>query len=98
MALIAHETLVDVVELLDQRIDAGLAEPKRFHLGDDVVLEPLVAAFLCPRERGILELELDVLILEAAQPLVGVGDLVEGFSDLQRDRRTRFCPSYKRGD
>ena len=36
-ALVADETLVDVVELLDQRVDARLIEPQRLHLGDDLV-------------------------------------------------------------
>ena len=70
-ALVADQALVDVVELLDQRIDARLVEPQRLHLGDDLVLELLVAALLRRRERGVLELELDVLVLQAAQPLVG---------------------------
>ena len=81
-ALVADEALVDVVELLDQRIDARLVEAQRLHLGDDVVLELLVAALLRGRERGVLELELDVLVLQAAQPLVGVGDVVEGLDHL----------------
>ena len=81
-ALVADEPLVDVVELLDQRIDARLVEPQRLHLGDDVVLELLVAALLRRRQRGVLELELDVLVLQAAQPLVGVGDVVEGLDHL----------------
>ena len=81
-ALVADQALVDVVELLDQRIDARLVEPQRLHLGDDVVLELLVAALLRRRERGVLELELDVLVLQAAQPLVGVGDVVEGLQHL----------------
>ena len=46
------------------------------------VLELLVAAFLRGRERGVLELELDVLVLQAAQPLVGIGDVVEGLQHL----------------
>ena len=50
-ALVADEALVDVVELLDQRIDARLVEPQRLHLGDDVVLELLVLALLRGRER-----------------------------------------------
>ena len=61
-----------VVELLDQRIDARLVQAQRLHFGNDVVLELLVAALLGGRERGVLELELDVLVLEAAQALVGV--------------------------
>ena len=48
--LVADEALVDVVELLDQRIDARLIEAERLHLGDDVVLELLVAALLYGRE------------------------------------------------
>ena len=81
-ALVADQALVDVVELLDQRIDARLVEPQRLHLGDDLVLELLVVALLRGRERGVLELELDVLVLQAAQPLVGVGDVVEGLEHL----------------
>src|SRR5947207_2919707 len=38
-ALEDDEALVDVVELLDQRIDARLVEPQRLHLGDDRILE-----------------------------------------------------------
>ena len=81
-ALVADEALVDVVELLDQRIDARLVEPQRLHLGDDVVLELLVAALLRGRERIVAQLVLDVLVLQAAQPLVGVGDVVEGLDHL----------------
>ena len=81
-ALVADEALVDVVELLDQRIDARLVEPQRLHLGDDLFLELLVLALLRGRERLALELELDVLVLQAAQPLVGVGDGVEGLEHL----------------
>ena len=35
-ALVADEPLVDVVELLDQRVDARLIEPQRLNLGDDL--------------------------------------------------------------
>src|SRR5260370_6335182 len=45
-ALITDQTLVDIVELLDQGIDARLIEPQQFHLGDDLVLELLVFALL----------------------------------------------------
>ena len=81
-ALVADQALVDVVELLDQRIDARLVEPQRLHLGDDLVLELLVFALLRGRQRRALELELDVLVLQPAQPLVGVGDVVEGLQHL----------------
>ena len=53
-ALVADEPLVDVVELLDQRIDARLVEPQRLHLGDDLFLELLVLALLRGRERVAL--------------------------------------------
>src|SRR6266571_4850643 len=81
-ALVAHQALVDVVELLDQRIDARLVEPQRLHLGDDLFLELLVFALLRGRERGALELELDVLVLQPAQALVFACDLVEGLEHL----------------
>ena len=81
-ALVADQALVDVVELLDQRIDARLVEPQRLHLGDDLFLELLVLALLRRRQRLVVELELDVLVLQAAQPLVGVGDVVEGLQHL----------------
>src|SRR5207247_7087405 len=51
-------------------------------LADDVVLELLVAALLRGRERIVAQLVLDVLVLQAAQPLVGVGDVVEGLHHL----------------
>ena len=55
---------------------------QRLHLGDDVVLELLVAALLRGRERIVAQLVLDVLVLQAAQPLVGIGDVVEGLDHL----------------
>ena len=77
-AFVAHQALVDVAELLDQRIDPGLMQPQRLHRGDDLFLQLLVLALLRRRERLIAQPVLDVLILEAAQPLVFVGDGVEG--------------------
>src|SRR5262249_12320006 len=47
-----------------------------------LVLELLVAAFLRRRERIVAQLVLDVLVLQAAQPLVGVGNIVEGLDHL----------------
>src|SRR5712672_2734514 len=49
-ALIADQALVDVVELLDQGIDARLIEPQQFHLGNDFVPELLVFALLGGRQ------------------------------------------------
>ena len=45
-ALVADQALVDVVELLDQRIDAVLVERQRLHRRDDLVGQLLVAALL----------------------------------------------------
>ena len=53
-----------------------------FTSADDVVLELLVAALLRGRERIVAQLVLDVLVLQAAQPLVGIGDVVEGLDHL----------------
>ena len=82
-ALVADQALVDVVELLDQRVDAVLVERQRFDRRDDLVLELLVAALLGGRERRVLQLELDVLVLQAAELLVEVGDAVEGLDHLR---------------
>ena len=80
-ALVADQALVDVVELLDQRVDARLVEAQRLHLGDDLVLELLVLRSWAARASR-LELVVDVLVLQAAQPLVGIGDGVEGLQHL----------------
>ena len=79
----ADQALVDVVELLDQRLDAVLVERQRLHVGDDLFLELLVLALLGGRERRVLQLGLDVLVLQPAQLLVGVGDAVEGLEHLR---------------
>ena len=81
-ALVADEALVDVVEVLDQRVDARLVQPQRFHLLDDLLLELLRLALLRRGERLVLELVLDVELLQAAQALERVGDLVEGLEHL----------------
>ncbi len=81
-ALVGDQPLVDVVELLDQAIDARLVEPQRLHLADDLFLQLLVFALLRRRQRGALEPEFDVLLLQAAQALEAVGDGVEGLHHL----------------
>ena len=86
-ALVAGEALVDVVELLDQGIDARLIEPQRLHLGDDLFLELLVLALLRWREQLVAQLVVDVLILQAAQALERVGDGVEGLQHLGLELR-----------
>src|SRR5581483_1604143 len=80
-AFVADQALVDVVELLDQRIDAVLVERQGLHRRDDLLLQLLVAALLGGGERGVLQLELDVLVLQATELLVEVGDVVEGGDD-----------------
>ena len=83
-ALVLHQPLVDVVELLDQRLDARLVERQRLHRLDELVLQLLVAALLAGRQRaGGGQPVLDLLVLQLAQLLVGVGDDVEGLHDLR---------------
>ena len=65
-ALVADQALVDVVELLDQRVDARLVQPQRLHLADDLFLELLVLALLRRRQRLVVQLVADVQILKAA--------------------------------
>src|SRR5439155_13049653 len=77
------QLLVDVVELLDQRIDAGLVQAQRLHLDDDLVLQLLVLALLRGRERLALKLVRNVLLLQAAQLLVFGSNLVESFDHLR---------------
>jgi len=50
----ADQPLVDVVKLLDQRLDAVLVERQRFDVGDDLLLERLVFALLGGRQRFVL--------------------------------------------
>ena len=58
-------------------------EPQRLHLGDQLFLDLLVLALLRGREQLVDQLVGDVLVLQAAQPLVFAGDLVEGFHHLR---------------
>ena len=80
--LVADEPLVDVVELLDQGVDARLIEPQRLHLDDDLFLELLVLALLRRRQRLVVQLVVDVLVLQSAQAFEGIGDGVEGLQHL----------------
>ena len=58
-----------------------LVERQRLDRRHQFLGELLVAALLARRERVVLELVLDVLVLQAAELLVEIGDLVEGFDD-----------------
>ena len=86
-ALIAEQLLVDVVEGLDQGLDAVGIELKRLDLGDDLVLQRLVALLLRGRERVVLQGALDELVLEPAELLVVGGDEVEGLEHLRLELR-----------
>ena len=80
--LIAEQLLVDVVEGLDQGLDAVVVERQRFDLGDDLVLQDLVALLLAGGERVVPERALDLLVLQLAELLVVGGDEVEGLEHL----------------
>ncbi len=86
-ALEADEPLVDVVELLDQHLDAVVVQRQRLHLGDHRLLELLVFALLSRRERRVLEAAGDELILQAAQLLVIVRDAVENLEHARLEFR-----------
>jgi hypothetical protein len=72
-----------------------LVEPQRLHLGDDLFFQLLVLALLRRRQRGVLQAELDVLLLQTAQALEAAGNSVEsldhfrlefGFDRCERQR------------
>ena len=65
-ALVGDEALVDIIELLDQGVDARSVQSERLHLADYFVFQLLIIALLRRRERQPFKLELDVLILQAA--------------------------------
>ena len=73
------EALVDVVELLDQGLDAVVVQRQRLHRRDDIRLELLVLALLGRGQLLVLHALFHMLDLQAAQLLVVVGDGVEGF-------------------
>ena len=50
----ADKALVDIIELLDQRIDARSVQPERLHLADDLVLQLFVLAFLSGGSDSLL--------------------------------------------
>ena len=61
--LVTDEPLVDLIELLDQRVDARSVQPEQLHLADDLVLQLLAFALLCRGKRQPFELKLDALVL-----------------------------------
>ena len=70
------------IELLDQRVDTRLIEPQRLHLDDDLFLELLVLTLLRQRQQLVVQLVVEVLVLQSAQALERIGDLVEGLQHL----------------
>ncbi|ENN87860.1 hypothetical protein RHSP_48159 [Rhizobium freirei PRF 81] len=83
-AFVLHEALVDVVELLDEGVDAVLVQRQRLDRLDQLILQLLVAALLRRRQRaGGRQALLDLLVLQLAQLLVGFGDGVERQHDLR---------------
>ncbi len=87
LTFVLNQTLVDVVKLFDELFDTVLVQRQRLHCLDELILQFLVATFLARRQfarRG--QTALDLLILQLAQLLVGIGDEVERFHDL----RTQF--------
>ena len=77
--MLGHDPVHEIEEL-DAPAAAGA--PEQLHLGNDLALEPLVAALLRRRQQIVAQLIGDILFLQLAQPLVGVGDVVEGFDHL----------------
>ncbi|MCY1484950.1 hypothetical protein D9M68_185640 [compost metagenome] len=87
-AFVLHQPLGNVVELLDQAVDAVLVERQRLDRLDQLILELLVAALLSGRKRaGGSKAGFHLLVLQLAQLLVGLGDDVEGFHDLRAQFR-----------
>ncbi len=86
-ALKSDETLVDVVELLDQRIDAVLVQRQRLDLRDHLILELAVTPVLAGRELRALHAAGDELVLQAAELLVVLRDALEGLHDLRLQLR-----------
>ena len=78
MALVSKELLIDLVEMLDQRIDTRLVESEGLHLGDDCFLKFLRLALLRGRQPLVLQLSLNVEFLQTAESLEVVSDAIEG--------------------
>ncbi len=80
-ALEPHQPLVDVVELLDQALDARGIEAQRLHVGDHRRAEAfdLLGLGAGHRLRAIGR----VLVLQLAHLAVGFGDAIEGLDHLR---------------
>ena len=78
LALVSKELLIDLVEMLNQSIDARFVETERLHLGEDVSLKFLRLALLRGRQPLVFQLTLNVEFLQAAEPLEVIRDAIEG--------------------
>src|ERR1700756_3717509 len=87
LALVPQESLVDLVEMLDQRIDARLVETERLHLSDDISLKVLRVALLRRRQPLVFEFTLNVKLLQAPEPLEVIRDAIEGLKHLRFELR-----------
>src|SRR6516165_7185601 len=87
LAFVSEEPLVDLVEMLNKRIDARLVEAERLHLGEDVSLKFLRLALLRGRQPLVFQLTLNVEFLEAAEPLEIIRDAIEGLEHLRFELR-----------
>ena len=83
LALVSKELLIDLVEMLDQSIDARLVETERLHLGDDVPLKFLRLALLGGRQSLVFQLSLNVEFLQPAEPLEIIRDAIEDLEHLR---------------
>jgi hypothetical protein len=83
LALVSKELFIDLVEMLDQRIDTRLVEPEGLHLGEDVPLKFFRLALLRGRQPFALQLTLNVDFLQAAEPLEVIRDVIEGLQHLR---------------
>ena len=76
-ALLADQAAVDLVELLDQLLDAHVVKSYPFDLPDHFALELVVAALGHAGQRLALAQSVDALVLQLLELLVQFGDGVE---------------------
>ena len=85
----ADQTAIDAVHLIDQRFDAVVVELESLDQIDGLVAQLLEAAFLRVRQLVVGQGGFDRSVLQFAQLLVEVGDLLEGGQHLRLQRGFR---------
>ncbi len=80
-ALKADQPLVDVVKLLDQRLDAVVVERQALHIRDDGFFQLFQLLGLRRGGRNRSEPVRDILVLDLSQLLIGIRDPVENLDD-----------------